>query len=126
MKETFEISPYLLTVNNKKFRNAIAKLRLSSHQLNIETGRHRNIERLDRKCTLCNRNELEDEYHFTLICPVYSDLRKEYLQRYYYIKPSVMKFITLLNSSKRKLLYNLAIYIIKSFKLRNSLFNDIR
>lgn len=124
MKTIFEISPYLLIVRSKKFRNAIAKLRLSSHHLNIEIGRHRNIERLERKCELCDKNDLEDEYHFTIICPVYSDIRKQYIQKYYYIRPSVIKFITLMNSTNRKTLNNLALYIIKAFQLRNSLMNE--
>ena len=83
IKQTFEISPYLFILNNKKLRNAIAKLRLSSNQLNIEIGRHRNIVRADRKCIICNLNDIEDEYHFTLICPIYNDLRKDYLQKYF-------------------------------------------
>ena len=60
MKTIFEISPYLLIVRSKKFRIAIAKLRLASHHLNIEIGRHRNIERLEQKCVLCDKNDLED------------------------------------------------------------------
>ena len=52
-KSTFEISPYLLKMKNRKYRNAIAKNRLSSHQLAIEKGRHANIERIERKCFKC-------------------------------------------------------------------------
>ena len=126
MKTIFEISPYLFIVRSKKVRNAIAKLRLASHHLNIEIGRHRNIERLVPKCVLCDKNDLEDEYQFTLICPVYSDIRKQYIQKYYYVRPSVItcKFITLMNSTNRKIPNNLALYIIKAFQLRNSLINE--
>ena len=98
------MSPYLLIIQNKKHRNIIAKLRLSLHQLNIETGRHTNIEQLDRKCNLCNPNDLEEEYHFTLICPIYKDLRPAYIQKYLYKRPSVMKFLELLNSTRPKIL----------------------
>ena len=65
--------PWLLFIS-------IAKLRLSSHQLNIETGKHRDIAHSERKCNLCNTEDLEDEYHFSLICPVYNELRKVYIQ----------------------------------------------
>ena len=41
LKQSFTPSPYLLIMRNKNFRNAIANLRLSSHHLNIELGRHR-------------------------------------------------------------------------------------
>ena len=123
MKQSFEMSPYLLIIQNKKHRNAIAKLRLSSHQLNIETGRHTNIKRLDRKCNLCNLNDLEDEFHFTLICPIYKDLRIAYIQKYFYKRPNVMKFLELLNSTRPKILNNLAVFILKAFKLRQNILN---
>ena len=125
LKQSFTPSPYLLIMKNKNFRNAIAKLRLSSHHLNIELGRHRNIERAERKCTLCNLNDLEDEFHFTLVCPIYNDLRQQYLQKYFHVRPSVAKFITILNSDRLKILNNFATYIIKSFKLRQNLLNQI-
>ena len=46
------------------------------------------------------------------------------LALFYYDKPSVFKFISLLNSTKLKILNNLALYIIKSFELRNTLINE--
>ena len=123
MKQSFEMSPYCLIIQNEKHRNAIAKLRLSSHQLNIETGRHTNIEQLDRKCNLCNLNDLEDEFHFTLICPIYKDLRIAYIQKYFYKRPNVMKFLELLNSTRPKILNNVAVFILKAFKLRQNILN---
>ena len=94
-----EISPYLIILNNRKHRNSVTKLRLSSHQLLIETGRHRCIERQNRKCLLCTKNDIEDKFHFVLICPCYQQLRTKYISRYYYSDPSMLKFVQLLNSS---------------------------
>ena len=102
MKQSFEMSPYLLIIQNKKHRNAIAKIRLSSHQLNIETGRHTNIERLYRKCNLCNLNDLEDEYHFALICPIYKDSRIEHIRKYFYKRPNIMKMFRAVEFNKTK------------------------
>ena len=48
--QSIELSPYLLSLNNRKHRNSLAKLRLSSHQLFIETGRHTGVDRHNRKC----------------------------------------------------------------------------
>lgn len=67
-------------MQNRKLRNALAKLCLSSHQLYIETSHHRNIQKANRKCVLCNLNETEDEVHFTLLCPAYVDLKTVYPQ----------------------------------------------
>ena len=68
IKSTIDICSYLNKLTNINYRKAISKIRLSSHNLNIEIGRHRQIERNDP-------NELEDEYHFILICPQYCDIR---------------------------------------------------
>ena len=48
--QNFQLSPYLISLNNRKHRNSLAKLRLSSHQLFIETGRHTGVDRRNRKC----------------------------------------------------------------------------
>ncbi len=106
-------------IQNRKLRNIIAKLRLSSHQLNIETGRHRNIERNNRKCIVCPKDELEDEYHFVLICPAYSNLRTKYVKPYYYKRPNMYKFVQLLNSDNTTTLKHLAVYCKNAFKLRH-------
>ena len=104
-------------------RNIIAKLILSSHQLNIETGRHRNIARTDRKCELCETNDIEDEYHFVMICPVYRLLRIHYIPRFYYVRPSMANFLDLLNCSNANVLNRLAVFCIKAFKQRQNELN---
>ena len=50
-------------MEHTKYRNTLAELRLSSHQLNIEVGKHNNIPRNERKCTLCDLNDIDDEFH---------------------------------------------------------------
>lgn len=52
----------------------------------------------ERKCIYCNSNDVEDEYHFVLVCDFYTELRKLYIKKYYYARPNMAKFITLLNS----------------------------
>ena len=83
-----------------KYRVALSKLRLSTHSLLIETGRYgRNrVDRNERRCTLCDTGDLEDECHFILICPKYNDIRKLYLKRHFYTYPSVFKFIQQMQS----------------------------
>ena len=50
IKPTIDMSIYLEKLTNVKHRRAIVKIRLSSHNLNIELGRHRQTERNNRKC----------------------------------------------------------------------------
>ena len=121
-----EIAPYLKLLFNEKYRTALAKIRLSSHLLAIETGRHNGILRENRKCTFCDLNDIEDEYHFIIICPLYRDIRKDYIPNYYVKKPSMDKFITLLKCTSVKRLKNLATFVIKATKLRNlAIINEI-
>ena len=39
------------------------QFRLGNTKLPAETGRWVNIDRNERYCTLCNRNEIGDEFH---------------------------------------------------------------
>lgn len=86
-----------------KYRNLITHLRLSSHHLKIETGRYDNLTRDCRKCDVCNLNEIEDEFHFLLICLSLRSLREKYVKKYYYRKLSVYKVIQLISASNKEL-----------------------
>ena len=59
-----------------KFRIALSKLRCSTHNLSVETGRHSNIAYENRNCKLCNLAKIEDEYHFIMECPFYTEFQK--------------------------------------------------
>ena len=75
LKQSWKIEDYLLQVQNVKNRTALTKLRLSDHTLAIEKGRHQDIIQCDRKCPFCPEN-VEDEFHFLIKCPVYKSLRE--------------------------------------------------
>ena len=127
--QSFELSPYLISLNNRKHRNPLAKLPLLSHQLFIETDRHTGVDSRNRKCFICIKDDIGDEFHFVFICPLYQGLRLQYIPRYYYSHPSVLKLIQLLNSSGNAL-KRLSIFITKAFEVRNpainSALNDIK
>ena len=120
-KMTFEIEKYLDNLPLST-RIAMSRFRLSSHNLNIETGRYKQerIERSMRKCQLCNHQDIEDEYHFLLICPVYSDFRKK-KSRSNFVRPSFYKFVCLMGSSDTLVLKKVGRYLVESLKLRKSL-----
>ena len=75
-KTNIELEKYTFLIKNQKHRVALSRLRLSSHQLMIEKGRHRKpvIPRLERICPMCNHG-VEDECHFVTICPIYHEAR---------------------------------------------------
>ena len=74
-KKSFKLENYLLCCkfNDRKF---FSRLRTSSHQLKIETGRHKRplIPSEARFCPTCE-DAVEDELHFLLHCKLYSSLR---------------------------------------------------
>lgn len=116
----FGYKTYLSCINIPKYRHALTRLRVSSHRLEVETGRwHKPASKPfhERKCFICDK--LEDEYHFIAECPIYSDLRKVYINKYYWLRPNMVKLIQLLLSENEKVLRNLSIYIFKAFELRN-------
>lgn len=58
-----------------RFPKCISKIRLSSHNLAVETGRFNRTTRNQRKCIYSNINCVEDEFHFILVCPLYDIFR---------------------------------------------------
>ena len=61
---------------------------------------------------------MEDEMHFILLCPMYTNLRCNLIKPYYWRKPSVFKLLQLFNITKVKQLCNLGKYICRALKLR--------
>jgi len=53
----------------------VARFRLSSHYLKVETGRWHEIPRRDRVCDMCGLGQVQDEHHVLLECPVMADIR---------------------------------------------------
>ena len=90
-----------------------------AHNLNIETGRYQNIVRNERKCLLCNNDDLEDEFHFILRCPLYADLRVKFIKPYFIRNPSVFKLIKLLTSNNKKEITSLGKYLVYAKKRRD-------
>ncbi len=90
------------------------------HRLEIESGRWIRTPIDNRKCSVCFL--LEDEYHFVLECPLYSDLRKQYILKRYWKRPNMLKFIDLISSENTVMLRKLAIFIFKAFRNKKSYF----
>ena len=77
-------------------RVCFTKLRLSSHKFLVERARWLKVKvsYTHRTCTLCNSNDIKDEYHVTLVCEYkFMDVRKKYIKPFYYQRPNMMKFL---------------------------------
>ena len=91
---------------------------MSSHKLEIERGRYFNIPECNRICKLCSYKDVEDEYHFIFICPVYEKLRKLYINKYYYEKPSMYKLLQLFSNTNASVICNFGKFLYKASKLK--------
>ena len=78
-----------------RFLRHIAMFRVSAHNLYIERGRHSGKARNNRICKCCSRNGIEDEYHFILVCPCFSEVRQKLIKNVLFLKHLV--FLRFLN-----------------------------
>ena len=123
LKEDFELAPYLRKNKNKDLRQCLTKIRLSSHKFFIERGRwlKPKVEYCDRLCTLCEKRDIEDEYHIILTCPHYKSLRVKFIRKEYHERPSMRKLNRLLTTTNDRDLHKLMTFIklvLKDYNLR--------
>ena len=71
--------PYLNVIKDPVVRSHVTRFRISSHKLEIETGRYRKLAVDDRLCRCCSLHETENEEHFLLRCPLYESERILYI-----------------------------------------------
>ena len=64
-----------------------------------------------RKCTLCDSGDIEDEDHVTLICQHFKDLRTKYIKIYYYVRPSMPKFIELTHVEEKREQFKIMLFL---------------
>ena len=71
-KQSFQMENYVMLLSRSS-RIPFCKLRISAHMLMIEKGRYLSpkVNSEDRLCKLCDRNEVEDEFHFIMKCTLY-------------------------------------------------------
>jgi hypothetical protein len=76
-KNEMRLEPYLIYNFPKPLYCSIARFRLSSHNLNIELGRHKRpyVPPEDRICIKCELGQVEDEFHCLMYCSKWNDIR---------------------------------------------------
>ena len=120
-KQDLNFENYLINLSMKHY-SSLLKFRLSNHRLPVETGRWENISLDERKCNLCPKNDIRDEFHYLFTCDNFHSDRKQFLKSYFYKKPNVMKFKELFSTKDTQTLINLAKYvdiIMKKFLAKN-------
>ena len=106
----------------KKHYSALLKFRLSNHQLPVETGHWENTPLDERKCVLCEKNDIGDKFHYLFVCNHFKSERKNFLMPYFYKHPNIIKFKELLSTENENLLIKLSCFteiIMKKFSNAN-------
>ena len=81
---------------SKFYHDKIIKYRTGNHRLPTETGRWGDTPLNERKCNVCNKNNIGDEYHYFFLCDFFKNERKLYLKPYFYVNPNLCKYRELL------------------------------
>lgn len=98
IKESIQLEKYFLQLSKPQYIQLL-KFRTGNHYLPVEVGRWERIDHSQRKCFLCDKNDIGDEMHYLLICPIFELQRSKYIQRYYFRYPNIVKFRQLLTDS---------------------------
>ena len=90
VKRNYIFENYLSEIKNPNHRVAVTKLRTSTHKFPIETGRHKNIPRSQRKCTISDADEIGYEFHYLMKCTnqTFTNLRVNFLEHFIRTKQS--------------------------------------
>ena len=100
-----------------KYLKYLTKFRLSSHSLAVETGRYRSLPLCNRFYFSC-KDDIQDEFHFILKCPLYETLRKTYIKPFYRNRPSVFKLVMLFTSENSKDMCKLGKFFMESYGIK--------
>ncbi len=125
-KGKFEMEKYVTHNLTRCERSYLAQFRLGILGIRIETGRFVNEMVEDRKCQICNNNNIEDEIHFLLYCTEYDTIRQNILGK---IINSIDNFNTMSNEEKLKNIMcenqqSIARYIVKAIEMRKDKVNE--
>ncbi|XP_071119476.1 uncharacterized protein [Haliotis cracherodii] len=118
-KSLLEPEKYLSIITEIKYRNVLIRLRAGLLRLKVNEGRWADIDLRLRLCPICETS-IENEYHFTLECEYYNDIRHLYLPTTFCNNPNMHKFKTLLSSSCKQLLGKLCKYLYYSYERRRN------
>ena len=124
IKKNYNMEKYLHLLKNKLRRN-ITNIRISTHNLPIETLRKRGIRRENRICKLCKSKSICTEFHVLMECNCKDmvQIRKEFYEKLIQLKPQFKdlslegQFTYLTMAGDKDFVFYTAIFLDKIYKL---------
>ena len=136
-KTNYKFESYLDHIQDFTVRSILAKLRVSAHNLHIETGRFskNKTPREERFCPYCkalNIFTVENEIHFLLSCSLYNEERQVFLKEIYKTFPNTALltefdfFVWIMSQEDEMTTKRLGNFCKKSFHKRTTFLNNHR
>ena len=128
-KEDKQEEMYLSLPIPMRLERDLARFRTTSHNLEVEMGRHNNISFEDRLCQLCGRSNIfavEDEFHVVFHCEAYNDIRHVYIDKEVLSCANEYSFISLMKTDNSDDIVNFANFISCLFKIRKQLYRTLQ
>ena len=121
VKKSLCVEPYILNMKGNHLITAMARYRMSSHDLKIERGRYNNpITPINQRiCTRCESNEIDDEIHLLLHCNAMNNEREILLDSIagvFNMQPTNDIFLRIMTSRDITVVKSLAKFIYGCFK----------
>ena len=116
-ERNFVIPVYLKLDINQQYKYIMSKFRFGISKINTHHLRYKNVNQRAFYCPYC-KNVDENEFHFVLVCPLFDDLRKQYLPEKYFRTPNHFRLTLLLNNRSESIVENLCKFIYHAFKIR--------
>ena len=113
VKNHFGFEKYLVTAY---IRKNIARLRTSTHSLEIQRGRHKNKHRTERICRTYKLDKVKTERHFLIECPSYDLIR---------IRHDLKRFLNISDLMRETPHSSLGTFIIRALDLRENILHLI-
>ena len=101
LQPEYKYCEYLSSVKCFANRRLLSRFRCGCHGLHVDTDRwagSTKLDRVDRKCLVCNSEAVEDEHHFLFDCPVYSPIRSKHVHLFQQVS-SVSGFLNSLEAN---------------------------
>ena len=109
---------YVLLDINRQLKVIMTKFRFGVSDINVHRLRYKTHSQAQLFCPFC-KNVEENELHFVLCCPMYTEVRARYIALKFYRQPNMFRLHVLLNSSQNIIVENICRFIYHALKIRS-------
>ena len=112
--------PCHITIDlNRHLKSILSKFRFGISTINVHYFRYRHHTQRNLLCPYCKSVE-ENEIHFMLCCPLYGNIRRQFIREKYFRTPNLTKLRILMCSKNEKTIGNLCRYVYAALKIRDT------